>query len=254
MGRFFDTPKKARVQGAIQWAKHLSRTAGIPYNRSAISKEFDVDEHIVRRWEADPSSRTFNHNPFSDETRGRPRKLSDKDVQAIAAMYSNEGYEARHLPWAAQAGAATDADICGRTVQRSLGRVGYRKCIAAEKESVRPADAKARVDYARARLEAWDLEDWKQVRFSDECHFGWIYQYRGCHEYISRKPGERNKPDYIRQRPPKKQTTDQQPLHVWSAVGWDFKGPLVRYQALSPNGKLSQRVYIDQILDPAVRP
>lgn len=89
------------------------------------------------------------------------------------------------------------------------------------------------------------------MRFSDECHFGWTSA--GGREYISRKPGDRNKPACIRQRPPKERT-DQQPLHIWSAVGWNFKGPLVRYQVAHSNGKLSQRAYIDQILDPVVRP
>lgn len=170
MGRFFDTPKKARVQGAIQWAKHLNRTAGIPYNRAAIAREFGVDEHVVRRWESDPSSRTFHHNPFSDETRGRPRKLSDQDVQAIEHMYEDQGYEARHLPWAAQAMEATDAEVSERTVARAMRRAGYIRRIAANKESVRRADARARVEYARARLEAWDLEDWKRVGMPS--HFG----------------------------------------------------------------------------------
>lgn len=43
--------------------------------------------------------------------------------------------------------------------------------------------------------------------------------------------------------------------HCWAAVGWNFKSELVFYEVPgNTNGKMSQRVYIDSILEPVVKP
>lgn len=44
-------------------------------------------------------------------------------------------------------------------------------------------------------------------------------------------------------------------LHAWAAVGWDFKSLLVFYKILSnTNSKMTQRDYINQILNPIIKP
>ncbi|PQE29876.1 hmg box protein [Rutstroemia sp. NJR-2017a WRK4] len=91
--------------------------------------------------------------------------------------------------------------------------------------------------------------DWKQVCWSDECYWGWG-PYGTLR--IIRKPGIRRCADCVQQeREPKEK--DMKRLYTWSAVGWEFKGDLIFYDAGNSNGKMSQRVYIDQILDPVVK-
>jgi hypothetical protein len=94
-------------------------------------------------------------------------------------------------------------------------------------------------------------DDWKRVRFSDEVHFGYGPQHR---LYIIRKPGERYCPDCIQEHDTPREK-DRKRFHCWAAVGWNFKSELTFYEVPgNSNGKMSQRAYIDQILEPVVKP
>lgn len=54
----------------------------------------------------------------------------------------------------------------------------------------------------------------------------------------------------------KQEAKEKKPkLHWWAAVGYDFKSDITFYSTPgNDNGKLSHRVYIDQILEPIVLP
>jgi hypothetical protein len=43
-------------------------------------------------------------------------------------------------------------------------------------------------------------------------------------------------------------------VHTWAAIGRVFKSDLVFYDVGNTNGKMTQRGYIDQILEPVVKP
>lgn len=48
---------------------------------------------------------------------------------------------------------------------------------------------------------------------------------------------------------------DQKRHHCWAAVGHDFKSDIHFYQVPgNTNGKMSQKAYIEQILEPVVKP
>lgn len=67
-----------------------------------------------------------------------------------------------------------------------------------------------------------------------------------------RRPWERNCPDCVveKRQPPAR---DLKRLHAWAAVGWNFKSPLIWYDVPgNTNGKMSLKVYRDQILEPIV--
>ena len=71
---------------------------------------------------------------------------------------------------------------------------------------------------------------------------------------IIRRPGERYCPDCI-QTDPKQENTDKKRVHAWGAIGYNFKSPLVFYDIPSnSNGKMTQKAYINQILEPIVKP
>ena len=94
-------------------------------------------------------------------------------------------------------------------------------------------------------------ENWHRVRFNDEVHFGYSPQAR---PRILRKPWEKYCSDcVIERRDPSEK--DQKKLHAWGAIGYGFKSDLIFYNVDSnTNGKMTQDVYINQILIPVVLP
>src|SRR5438876_9879461 len=92
---------------------------------------------------------------------------------------------------------------------------------------------------------------WKKIWFSDEVHFGW--RSVGGREMISRQRGHRYSPGSIRELP-KEEDTEEPRVHCWSSVGWNHKSDLIRFFTPNSVGKMSQQVYIEQILKPVVQP
>ena len=94
-------------------------------------------------------------------------------------------------------------------------------------------------------------EDWDRVRFSDEVRFGWGLQYE---LRIVRKPGERYCVQRIQHSDALK-LKDEKHFHCWAAMGYDFELDITFYKVPgNTNGKMSLQVYIDQILEPVVKP
>lgn len=96
-----------------------------------------------------------------------------------------------------------------------------------------------------------DPEDWDCVRFSDEVQFCWGPQH---HLRIIRKPGQHYRVDCIQHSDASK-PKDEKRFYCWAAVGYDFKSDLTFYEVpRNTNGKTSLQIYIDQILEPVVKP
>jgi hypothetical protein len=94
--------------------------------------------------------------------------------------------------------------------------------------------------YAKKMLAKYpDSKDWRNVRFSDEVHFGYGPAGR---IYVTRRPGEITCPECVQQAdtPPEK---DQKRVHAWGAIGYNFKSKLYRYDAGNSNGKMAQQIY-----------
>ncbi|KAH8733976.1 hypothetical protein BGZ61DRAFT_445633 [Ilyonectria robusta] len=92
-------------------------------------------------------------------------------------------------------------------------------------------------------------EDWANVYFSDECHFGYGDERPAL---IARKPGTRTDPSNL-QETKLPADRDLKCLHAWAAIGLGFKSPLVWYEIPSnSNGKMTQEIYIKEILKPYV--
>jgi hypothetical protein len=140
------------------------------------------------------------------------------------------------------------------TIKRALSSMQYSKCIACRKGWVNRSLGKKRKEFAEAIKTHFTTPDsWKVVRFSNEVHFALGPQGR---IYIIRKPGEKYCADCIQYRnEPSSEEKDMNKIHAWAAVQHDFKSPLVFYNIKSnTNGKMTQQAYIDQILEPYVRP
>ena len=242
------TPKKARVRGTIDYLE----ANGIPHFKSRVFQFHGVGKNAgwkILREDKHQDSRT--HHSVGPDRRGRPKKLSTHDLAVIERFIDNNGFDGRTVPWAGlPAAAGLDIDVCGETVRRAVKDLDLRMCVACEKKYTSPRLRERRADYARVMLERYPRpEDWRHIRFSNECHFGWGPQGK---VYVIRRPWERQCPHCLLEKEmPAEQ--DQKRLHCWAAVGYDFKSPLIWYDVPgNSNGKMSMQVYRDQILEPVV--
>lgn len=254
-----DTPEKTRLVTAIQFAQYLNERYP---DRPAISKREAIafagfSERTAYRTLAAASEghglRRHHNDPEATERRGRPRKLTQAQLDEAIDVVELEGIAARAMSWEELVGVVS-AEVCGRTMRDSMQRLGYFKRIAVSKHWLPPDVRKRRVAYASTMLQRYPtVEDWKKVRFSDECHFGYGNSRR---KHIIRRAGneERYRPCNIEERnePTEKEAKK---FHVWAAVGWNFKSDLTFYEVpTNTNGKMTLQVYRDVILEGVVKP
>ena len=161
-----------------------------------------------------------------------------------------EGFDGRSMTWE-HLGTSVGSNAKGRTIRRAMGQKGYRQCIACRRGFVDPKLAKKRKKWAEMMLKKWPTKEHsRQVRFSDETHFGFGSQGR---IYIIRKGNERACPDCV-QEAPQPADKDMKRLHTWGAIGYDFKSNLMWYEVpTNKNGKMTLQVYRDEILEKEVK-
>jgi len=200
---------------------------------------------------AESNRRLNNRLGLEENPRGRPQIIGPEKKREIKPLLKDEGFDASTMTWG-QLGSEVQVEADGRTVRRAMHSAGIYTCIACRKELVDAKTAEKRVERARMMLEKYpDWQDWKKVRFSDEVHFGWSDEGR---VWIKRPLGERNCPEHIH-HPREPRDKDRKRFHCWAAVGWNFKSDIYFYNVpTNTNGKMTQAVYIDQILEKAVKP
>lgn len=250
MPTILDTPQKAQILGALRLAEHLS-DRGLRLSKREIARLFNVHSNTVLNVERDGQART--RRSLFGETRGRKRKLNDADCAAIEELYDEHPGEAPDLSWTQQLmESRCDKEACAETISHSMAdHRGIYKRIGEVEGWTSPADRDQICAHCRTMLEKYDERDFLLFRYTDECHFGWK-QRRIGRLYISRKRGERDEPKNIREAPPVEDEVHDERVHTWGGVGLDFKSDLIRYYPSNKNGKMSQRVYVDQILKPYV--
>lgn len=247
-----DTPKKARVKGAVAFAQRQKERYGQDFSYNEIFETCQVSRtrgfEIVKSFD-----RTF-HNAC-EETRGRKKILTDIDLDKIEKLLWSEGFEARRLTYSQLLPAAgIDKEVHPQTIQRALGTRHWRKCIACPRAFVSRHHAEQRVEFARKSLEKRPAkEDYRDIVYSDEYHAscGDDRQVR-----ILRKPGERYCPDCLYEQPsPKLKQEERFNAHFWGAIGYNFKSDLYDYRiSTNNNGKMTATYYRDHILKKIVKP
>ena len=242
------TPTKAKVQEAIEFCDRMR----ISYQKKDVFRTFNVGH--IRGWEMlqpSSSSRRLVGDENREKTRDRKSLINPLKIREMQRLLKKEGIEARALTWQ-QLGYEVGLNCSGRTVQRIMKIMDYHKCISCKKGWVNDKTATQRVIWSQFMLNRYSVsDDGDRVRFSDEVHYEWSSAGK---LRIIRKPDQRYCQDCIQEehQPDEK---DQKRHHCSSAVGNDFKSDMHFYNVSgNTNGKMSQKVYIDQILKPIVKP
>ncbi|KAF8857210.1 hypothetical protein BDZ45DRAFT_547405, partial [Acephala macrosclerotiorum] len=250
----YSTPHKTAVRTVVWWEnrkKPLDRTP-----KTEIFEAFNVTRkrgyEILSDENDQPSSRTYHNQPTMPETRGRKPKISKEQADMMEDIIENCGWEGRTMSWE-QLGAEAGVDCETVAIRRVMQGRGYHMCKACRKFYISDDLAPRREKWA-ADMEAKypKKEDWYRVRFSDECHGSFGPQGK---VNVIRTSKQRGHPDCIQEVNYKKREEDSYKVHWWAAVGHDFKSPIQFYDVdTNSNGKMTHRVYIDQILEPVVKP
>lgn len=242
------TPVKAKIQGVIEFNKAKK----LPVSKEEVFRFYGVSHASGHRILAEDSARKLDSKKLN--ARHAPRSISAEKVWEMEKVIEREGWDGHAFTWE-QLGQEVGLDSSGQTIRRTMGSMDYYCCIACKKGWCNPKLAERRLEFARTMLEKYPhWHDWKHVRFSDEVHFGFGPEGK---VHIIRKAGTRYCSDCIQkvQREPEVEEKNQKRFHCWSAIGWNFKAPMVFYDVPgNSNGKITHRVYIDSILEPVVKP
>lgn len=138
------------------------------------------------------------------------------------------------------------------TIRRVISTLQYHNCLVCQQDWHSSLSKKNRIQFAESILARYpNREDWDCVRFSDEIYFGWGPQH---HLHIICKSGQCYCVDCI-QHSNMSKSKDEKRFHCWAVVGYDFKLDLTYYKILgNTNGNMSLQVYINQILEPMIKP
>jgi hypothetical protein len=244
-----DTPKRAMVRGTISYLE----SQGLPVNKSAIFRHFELSRSQGYAALNIPASR--RNDPEWEETRGRPSKITEADQQKMESILWDEQYENVNLNWsklAKEAGLETECNA--RTLHRTMGTMGYRRCMGCSRCWVHKKTREKRVEHAERMLETFaQPQDWHAVRFSGELHFGFGLDGK---VRLLPKLGEKYCQGCTDQPVATAWARDIKRVHAWAAIGYDFKSELLFYdESTSPNnsGVISMQDYCDKVLDGVVK-
>jgi hypothetical protein len=221
-----DTPRKARIKGAAEFMDAM----GIQYFKTDLFNFHNVSRqqgYAILAESEQADDRRLEHHLYKPETRGRKLLLSQDQIREADRFLQDVGWEACIFTWG-QLAHELDFGVSGRTMKRAMGSMDYHKCVACTKGWVSKRVAKKRVEYAETALQNRPKSaDWHNVRFSDEVHCCVGLQGKLC---IIQKPGERYCSDCIQEQLNWDDEREWETLHIWGAVGHNFKSDLTFYK------------------------
>lgn len=233
-----DRQKKAMVRGTISYLE----SQGLPVNKSAIFRHFELSRS--QGYSAMTVPPSLRNDPHWEEKRGRNRKISDEDQAKMESILWDEQYDNTDLTWAALAKeAGVDASCSKRTLHRTMGTLGYRRCLRCGRAWVHKKNRERRMEYSKRMAELFPQpQSWRRVRFSGELTFG--FDPDGRVRLVPRE-GEKH---CVNCAEDGKWTKDVKTVSAWVAIGYGFKSELVFY-----DGTMEMADYRDKILDGVVK-
>lgn len=156
MGRgHLDTPTKSALREAI-----FHRRDG--ETKAQVFRRFNIYRRTAYRILNEPPKRKSRRyaNSGLPETRGRPKKLSESDVQQLVHFVENNGFDNRTIYYAAlPAAAGLDVKYSGKTVRLTLKAHGFRFYKARQKQHLSEKAKARKVEYARHILEEYPKKE-----------------------------------------------------------------------------------------------
>ncbi|KAH9384310.1 hypothetical protein HPB48_026303 [Haemaphysalis longicornis] len=115
-----------------------------------------------------------DNDRFDDAPRPGPRSTSEEHDLLIIAAITDDPFGT-----AGEIRENVSLDISEATIIRRLNEAGLNGCIGAQKPFITEGQRVQRLAFARAH-EAWSVDDWAEVVFSDESTFSsrWDQQRR----------------------------------------------------------------------------
>ena len=238
------TPQTTRVRTLVYDVKWSYRR---------IEAQTEIPKSTAWRIAHGSSAWRINNDPNREKTRDRKRKMTREDIARCDRLLETAGFDGKTLTWE-QLAYEVNIDVSPWTMKREMNILNWHKCITCRKGWCSPDHAVRRVKWVKEALFLRpDLENWDNVRSSDESHAGFGSEGR---IYIICKSGMRACPSCIQQvlLEPSKEERNAKRKHFWAAVSYDFKSDLTFYDVPgNKNDKMSQQVYIDSILNPVVK-
>jgi hypothetical protein len=235
------TPVRAAILGAL----YFCQVKGIPVTREEIRDIFNVPVRCVSRITTSKEPRQLQ-NQEGPNPRGRHRKFTYQDAQAIADLLDHEGFDSRRLTWLQlgfEAEVSNLEDLSSRTIQRRMKDLDFATYVAASKNELSKETMETRIDFSNDYLPK-GKRFWRKVLFSDELHFGFGSDGR---VRIKRRQGERSRPDCIHEKKKPRSEKEKKILHAFVLVGYNFRF-LFFYESKSSNGKMDTQIYTTKIL------
>lgn len=238
-----DTPKKNPIIGAVEFANSL----GVEWTRKAVALKFKATTDQVDYALKSDTERTKK----SSELKAKNHEIiTERDLDEIEAWLANTDFDGHTLNWN-ELCVNFELNTTGQALQQRMQSRNIFSFIACDKQWVDDRTAAFRVEWCKTMKARYpNKEDWRHVRFSDEVHFGWgpegkirIIRCRGH--------SQRGAPDCIQRREVKDKKEPLKRLHYWGAFGYGFKmDKLIKYDVeTNTNGKMTQEVYINDILN-----
>lgn len=248
----YPTPTKAAVQKTVQYLE----SCGIRPPKEEIFEQFGVRKTQGYAMLAE-SSRRHHNDPYSTENRGRIPIWNARRLDRAERILEATDTDSRFLTWDQLAfetlnDTSSDEAVSSSisTTRAALGSRNYHMCIACRKPWIGKQSAKRRVAFAKQMEKNYPYEeDYKIIRFSDECHYNYGTQGRA---FVIRRPGERLRSCCIN-RGESEDTRHLKRAHTWAAIGYDFKSQIHFYDVGNRNGKMTQAYYKKVILGQIVR-
>jgi hypothetical protein len=188
----YDTPKRSCVRGAIEYME----ARGIPHSKEDVFRFNQVSYRQGWAMISEGSIDRRHHGSDGTERRGRPWLITNNQLKEMDRLIKEEGFEARQLSWLELGHEVGIEGVSSRSISKAMGEtMDYSRCIACQKQWVNKGTAIHRKEWSKIALHRRPTpEDWHDVRFSDEVHWG--FGPKGS-IYIIRKPGERYCSDCI---------------------------------------------------------
>jgi hypothetical protein len=211
------SPKRNRLYALLDHRKALNLSKNGCYALEGVAAR------TARRWQKQRQEAPLvakRRTTLRAGIGGRPEAIGGELLQRMI-LYVCTKYETRALHWEDLRQRFCPWVQCAETVKNHMNKAGYHKCRACQKSYLRESNVKARETFAIDHVDH-DVDWWKKVRFTDECHF--CKDSRGC-DWIIRLRSERMCEDCFQFN----KRGGASSLHVWAMVGWGFKSKLVFY-------------------------